>query len=265
MNKVISKDGTSIAYTRTGKGPAVVFVDGATNYMDFGWSGPLASLLKMKFTVFTYDRRGRGASSDIQPYAIEREIEDIDALIKEAGGSVYIYGKSSGAILSLDAAADLKGIKKLALYEPPFIVDDSRPPLPDNFIQRLNGLLASEQKDEAVELFLKLMGTPEISIGKIRLTPAWSKLKAIAHTIPYDMIIVKDYEKGKPLSNKLWSEVKIPIIVISGEKSPVWMQNSRHALLDIFPEARNQTLKEQTHDVNPEILAPVIIKFFEGY
>lgn len=264
MNKVISKDGTSIVFDRVGQGPAVILVDGAFCYRGFGPSEPLARLLKQNFTVYTYDRRGRGNSSDTPPYAVEREIEDIDALIKEAGGSAYVYGISSGAVLSIEAAAHLKGIKKLALYEPPFIIDNSHASLPDNYLQQLNEMLASDRRDDVVKLFLKSVGTPDIFISIMRLMPTWSKLRTVAHTYPYDITIVKDYQRGKPLTTQQWNSVKIPMIFLTGGKSPTWMQNSMSALTNAFPKAQHQTLKGQTHDVKPEVLTPILIEFFKN-
>lgn len=263
MPKVISQDGTSIAFDRVGSGPAVILVDGAFCYRGFGPAGPLARLLKQNFTVYTYDRRGRGNSNDTPPYAVEREIEDIDALIKEAGGSAYVYGISSGAVLSLEAAARCKGIAKLALYEPPFIIDNGHAPLPDNYLQQLNGLTASNRRNDAVRLFLKTMDTPEFAIIIMGLTPSWRKLREAAHTLPYDITIVKDYQRGSPLTTQQWNSIKIPVMFLAGEKGPPWMQRSMNALANIFPEALHRTLKGQGHDVKPEVLAPVLIEFFK--
>ncbi|HEX6509728.1 MAG TPA: alpha/beta hydrolase, partial [Chloroflexota bacterium] len=144
MPQVISKDGTAIAYERSGDGPPIILVAGAS--ADRSADAPLAALLAQHFTVFNYDRRGRGDSGDTLPYAVEREIEDIDALVTEAGGSAYVYGSSSGAVLALDAAAHGLPITKLALYEAPFIADDSRPPLPDDYVSRLTELAATRRR-----------------------------------------------------------------------------------------------------------------------
>lgn len=146
MKKVLSKDGTPIAFDRSGKGPPIILVDGALCYRASGPMGPLAALLARHFTVFTYDRRGRGDSGDTAPYAVEREVEDIEALINEAGGSAVVYGISSGAALALEAANRGLAIKKLVLYEAPFIVDDSHPPIPKDFLARLNELIGSDRR-----------------------------------------------------------------------------------------------------------------------
>ncbi|MEO8425181.1 MAG: alpha/beta hydrolase, partial [Actinomycetota bacterium] len=155
MNTVTSKDGTTIAFDRYGEGPAIVPVGGAFQHRAIDPStAHLAELLAPQFTVYHYDRRGRGGSGDTAPYAVEREIEDIDALIQEAGGSAFAFGMSSGAVLALEAAAHGLAITKLALYEPPFFVDDSRPPLPADYLERLTDLLANDRRGDAVELFM---------------------------------------------------------------------------------------------------------------
>src|SRR5260370_26134542 len=146
MKKVLSKDGTPIAFDRTGRGPAIILVDGALCYRASGPSGPLATLLAEKFTVFTYDSRGRGDSGNTPPYAVGREVEDIEALINEAGGSAFVYVISSGAALALEAANHGLTIKKLALHEAPFLLDGSRPPLPNDYLTRLNCLTREERR-----------------------------------------------------------------------------------------------------------------------
>src|SRR5258708_6948753 len=191
MKTVTSKDGTTIAYDQVGNGPAVILVDGALCYRASGPSGPLAALLAPRFTVLTYDRRGRGDSTDTPPYAVEREIEDLEALLNAAGGSAFVYGISSGAALALEAANQGLAIKKLALYEAPFIVDDSLPPRPDNYLAHMDELIAANRRGDAVKLFMKTVGVPGIFITMMRFMPAWSKLTAVAHTLPYDFRIMR--------------------------------------------------------------------------
>src|SRR5258706_1839916 len=160
MSTVKSKDGTVIAYDKSGTGQPVILVDGALCYRASGPSGPLAAELSPHFTVFTYDRRGRGESGDTLPYAVEREVEDIEALINAAGGSAFVYGISSGAALALEAATCLKGIKKLALYESPYIVDDSLPPRPNDFVARMDALIAAGRRGDAVKSFMQTVRVP---------------------------------------------------------------------------------------------------------
>lgn len=264
MNSVVSKDGTSIGFSRLGRGPAVILVDGALCYRDLGLSGPLARLLEPKFTVYTYDRRGRGRSGDTQPYSVEREVEDIDSLVREAGGSAFLYGISSGAALGLEAASRLKGIRKLALYEPPFITDGSRQPLPGDTLETLSRMIAAGRRGDAVRLFMKFLGTPDFFVTFMSLSPAWPKLKAIAHTILYDLAIVGDYQRGKPLPEGSWSSIKVPVIIMEGEKSPAWIKNSIDAFMAIHHGGQRRILKGQTHDVRPDILGPVLADFFEN-
>ncbi len=263
-DKVLSHDGTSIGFTRTGQGPVVIIVDGAFCHRQFGPSQPLALRLKDHFTVYTYDRRGRGVSSDTKPYSIAREVEDLEALLKEAGGSAYVYGISSGAVLSLEAAARLKGIQKIALYEPPFIVDNGRLPLPDDYLQTLTDLIAADRRDDAVKLFLTTMGTPDLVITIMRFLPLWRDLRNAAHTLPYDISLVQDYQKGKPLKPLQWNSIQIPVIVMAGSKSPVWMHAGANALAQALPGARRRTLDGQDHDVQADVLAPALLEFFKN-
>jgi pimeloyl-ACP methyl ester carboxylesterase len=194
-SSVTSRDGAPIGFTREGAGPPLVLVDGAFCHRGMGPSSPLAALLAGSYTVFTYDRRGRGESGDNPPYAVERELEDLQALIEEAGGSAHVWGISSGAALALEAARRGAGITKLALYEPPFIVDDSRSPIPADIASQLSDLVAADRRDAAVRLFLRHMGAPRLVIALMRLLPVWPKLRRVARTLPYDMTIVSPYQR----------------------------------------------------------------------
>jgi pimeloyl-ACP methyl ester carboxylesterase len=266
MNTVRSADGTAIAFTRAGHGPALILVDGALCSRSFGPSAKLAAQLTPHFTVYTYDRRGRGDSGDTPPYSPEREIEDIEALIALAGQGepVYVAGTSSGAALALDAASRIPAIGKLALYEPPFIVDDSRPAIPDDYLARLNRLLAEGRRGDAVKMFMRFVGTPAFVTAIMPFTPVWSKLKAVAHTLPYDISIVQDHQRGTPLSSSEWAAVKAPTLVAAGGKSPAWMTNATRALADALPDATYRTLPGQTHIVKPQVLASALTEFFSA-
>ena len=261
--QVLSKDGTTIAFDRIGHGPAVILIDGALCYRGMGQSGKLANLIAPHFTVFTYDRRGRGASSDTAPYAVEREVEDIEALLSEAGGTASVWGTSSGAVLALDAANRLKGIKKLALYEPPFIVDDSRSTTEDDWA-RIGEAVAADQRSDAVRIFLMSVGLPGFFITLMRLMPMWSKLKAIAHTLPYDGAIVRDNQRGKPLPANRWASITAPALVMDGGNSPAWMRHGNQSLASLLPNAKYRTLEGQTHILKPKVHAPLLVEFFKG-
>lgn len=261
MRKVISKDGTTIAFDRLGEGPALILVDGALSYRAFGPMRPLALLLAPYFTVFTYDRRGRGDSGDTLPYAVEREVEDLEALIKEAGGSAFVYGISSGAVLALEAAALGLTIAKLALYEPPLLVDDSRPPVPEDYMTRLTELISSGRRGDAVELFMtKAVGMPAEAVAPIRNAPFWSAMEAVAHTLSYDGRIMGDYS----LPTERLASVMVPTLVMGGGESPVQLRHAVQAVADTLPNAQRRTLEAQTHEVAPEALAPVLVEFFGG-
>ena len=265
MKTVTSNDGTRIAYDKLGEGPPLLLVGGAFNTRTFGPNGGLAPLLAERFTVINYDRRGRGDSTDTPPYAVEREIEDIESLIEEVGGSAHVFGISSGAALALEAANRGLAIEKLALYEAPFIVDDSRAPVPDDYLQRLEGLVASDRRGDAIRLFMRQgVGLPAVFVAMMRIMPAWSKLKAVAPTVIYDATIVDDYQKGRPLPSDRWTSVTMPTLVAVGGKSPDWMRNAMRALADVLPKARRSTLGGQTHIVKPQALAPVLVEFFEN-
>lgn len=265
MEKVHSSDGTAIAFDRTGDGPSVIMVSGAFSYRHFPKTVQIAELLSKDFTVINYDRRGRGDSGDTPPYAIEREIEDIQALIDAAGGSAYVWGMSSGAVLSLRAAAAGLNIKKLALYQPPFVVDDSGPLPPADFAQRLDEMIAADRRSEAVKFFMtKGMGAPAFFINLMRLFPVWKRLKAVAHTLPYDFAIMGDTVWGKPLSAEQWSAVTVPTLVMDGEKSPKRARHAAAAISQVLPEAQHTTLKGQGIDVAPTAIAPATAQFFKS-
>ena len=264
MNTVRSADGTSIAYTKAGQGPPLILVDGALCSRSFGPMPKLAAQLTPHFTVYTYDRRGRGASGDTPPYAAGREADDIEALteLAGAGGTVLVHGTSSGAALALEAAKRIPAIGKLAVYEPPFIVDATRAPMPDDYLPRLNRLLADERRTEAVKMFMRFVGTPAIFTAVMPLTPVWPKLKAVAPTLPYDITIIQDHQRGTPFTPAEWADVKIPTLVAAGGKSPAWMTNGTRALADALPDARYRTLPGQNHMVKPQAIAPVLTGFF---
>lgn len=264
METVCSRDGTVIAFDRVGDGPPLVLVDGAFCHRSFGPMPKLAPLLAKHFTVYHYDRRGRGDSGDTRPYAVDREVEDIEAVIGAAGGSAFVYGISSGAALALEAANRGLPIDKLALYEAPFIVDDSREPIPDDYRARLTDMIATDRRSDAVKLFMRAVGVPRVMVTLMQLTPMWSQQKAIAHTVLYDTMIVEDHQKGRPLPPQRWRFVTAPTLAIVGGKSPAWMRNAMHALADVVPTSQRYTLAGQNHMVGAKALAPVLVDFFNG-
>ena len=262
MTTVRSADGTAIAYTRAGQGPPLILVDGALCSRSFGPMPKLAEQLTPHFTVYTYDRRGRGASGDTKPYTPDREVEDIEALAALAGESVYLHGISSGAALALEAAKHIRSIAKLAVYEPPFIVDDTRTPMPDDWLPRLENLVADGRQGDAVKMFMRFVGTPAIFTAVMPLTPVWGKLKAAAPTLPYDITIMHEHQRGRPLTSAEWAAVKVPTLVAAGGKSPAWMSNGTRALAEALPDASYRTLPGQNHMVKAQVIAPVLTEFF---
>jgi pimeloyl-ACP methyl ester carboxylesterase len=260
--EVFSKDGTAIAFKRVGQGPPVILVDGALCYRGLGPSGQLAELLSRQFTVFTYDRRGRGSSGDTAPYAVEREVEDLAALLEEAGGAAYVWGTSSGAVLALEAASRMPGIKKLALYEAPFIVDDSRTTTEEGWV-RIGEAVEAGRRSAAVKFFLKLVGVPAFLITLTQLLPVWTKLEAVAHTLPYDGALVGENQRGRPLPTGRWASVTAPVLVMDGGRSPGWMRHANQSLAAVLPNAQYRTLQGQAHMLKPKAHAPLLAEFFK--
>jgi pimeloyl-ACP methyl ester carboxylesterase len=268
MNTVRSADGTSIAFTKAGQGPPLILVDGALCSRSFGPMPKLAAQLTPYFTVYTYDRRGRAASGDTLPYAAAREVDDIEALAALAsegeseGETVFVHGTSSGSALALEAAKRIPAIGKLAVYEPPFIVDGTRSPIPADYLSQLSQLIADGRRGDAVKMFMRFVGTPAIFTAVMPLTPVWPKLKAVAPTLPYDITIMQDHQRGTPFTPAEWASVKIPTLVAAGGKSPAWMTNATRALADALPDAQYRTLPGQNHMVKPQAIAPVLTEFF---
>lgn len=257
MNKVTSSDGTSIAFERAGTGPALILVDAAGCFRGFGPMGPLAALLASEFTVFTYDRRGRGDSTDTLPYAVDREVEDLQAIIDAAGGSAFVYGFSSGAVLALHAAAHGLAITKLALLEPPLPVDDQPRPEPDLGAE-VAELVAAGRRGDAVEHFQTSIGVPAEMVAGMRQAPFWPALEAIAHTLVYDTIITRSLPVAR------LAAITTPTLVIQSEQSDGRLRNWAEGISDTLPNARHRTLKGEWHGVPSEDIAPVLAEFFTG-
>ena len=261
MRKVTSQDGTAIAFDRSGEGPAIILVGGASQTRT-GNAG-LAAVLAPHFTVFNYDRRGRGDSDPVQRYAVDDEIDDIAALVDEAGGSASVFGSSSGANLSLEAARGLN-ITKLALWEPNFVVSDSRPPLPADYVEQIDEMVAAGRRGDAYEYFMTAaVGLPAEFVAPMRNMPFWPSLEAVAHTLAYDGTIVGDSMTGRPLRPEQWADVTAPTLVLDGGTTP-WLSEGAEAIAKALPNAKRQTLAGQPHDVAPEALAPVLVEFFKG-
>jgi pimeloyl-ACP methyl ester carboxylesterase len=220
------------------------------------------------FTVINYDRRGRGKSSDTQPYAIEREIEDLEALATAAGQPVFLFGSSSGSVLALDAGSRFGArVKKLFLYEPPFIVDASHAPIADSLQNEIEDAVAANKRGEAVGLFFhKGMGIPAAGVTFMRLLmPAWREMAAIVHTAPYDLKILAGTQSGKPLPSDRWSRTTSPAMVAVGAKSEAFFHNGAKALTGMLPAAEYRSLNGLDHSavlMAPQALAIAIRHYF---
>jgi pimeloyl-ACP methyl ester carboxylesterase len=261
MNKITSKDGTKIAFDRSGKGPALILVGGAFQYRAIDErTTQLASLLAQHFTVYNYDRRGRGDSTDTQPYAIEREIEDLDALIKEAGGPACVFGMSSGAVLALRAAAHGLAIKKLALYEPPFGNPGVWSPAAEGYTRQLTAFLAEGRREDAVTLAMTSFGAPAEAVAGMRRSLVWPMFEAVAPTLAYDDAIMGD--GSLPIA--VMKKVDIPTLVIDGGASPAYMHEAAQAVADGLSHGQQRTLEGQTHAYQPEVLALVLAAFYRS-
>lgn len=259
LQHVTSKDGTKIAFDRLGDGPPIVLVcGGSTDRMS---NAGVAAILASDFTVFNYDRRGRGDSGDTLPYAVDREVEDIAAVIDAAGGPVALYGTSSGAALALEAARQLDGrVSRLLLWEPPFFVDPTAGP-PADQVAQYERMLAEGRRGDAVEYFMsKVVGLPPEFVEFAKTQPFWASTEAIAHTLPYDAAIMGDYS----VPSERAATVTARTIVLTGGASFPFLHESAAALAAAMPDARTQLLEGQAHNVDPAVIAAAMKAFLEA-
>lgn len=266
MEKVISKDGTSIAFDKAGSGPALILVGGLFEQraMESDTSKlAVYPLLTENFTVYHYDRRGRGDSTDTLPFAVEREVEDIEALIDLAGGSAFLSGISSGAALSFEAALALGSkVKKLALYEPPYNDDADARQAWANLRHQLKGTLAEGRMGDAVGLFMMSMGMPAEHLEGMRQMPFWGMFESVAPTLAYDAAALGD-EAAVPTAKA--AGLTTPTLVMDGEVTPYpFMHPTAVALAKAIPNAQHRTLAGQVHEVEPEAIAPALVEFFKN-
>lgn len=267
LESVTSADGTAIAYQRSGSGPPVVLVSSAL--ADHRDANRLARHLSAHFTVFNYDRRGRGASADHASHEIAREVQDIDAVIDAAGGTASVSGSSSGAVLALDAAAALGGkITRLALFEPPFITDASRAPISSDDIRRVDEHLAAGRRGDAVAYFMtRHLGMPRIMVAVMRRLPMWFKLKKLAHTLPYDLALMEGTQSGVALPRDRWATVAVPTLLLTGEKSDAFLRDAGLAVADLLVAGRHATLQGANHAAvvaAPKKVAAALVEFLDA-
>ena len=260
MNTLSSQDGTTIAYDQGGEGPALILVDGALTVHSSGSGAELARLLAPRFTVYGFDRRGRGGSGDTPPYAVDREIDDIEALTDHAGGSAYLYGHSSGGPLAMRAAIRLGSkVTKIAMYEPPYNNDPGAQEPWSQYLKELRQILAEGRRGDAVALFMGFVGTPAEQIDGMRRAPFWPGLEAVAPTLAYDHAAIL----GEPWSvpTELAARVRVPALVITGDAGLPFMPDAARTLSRAIPQGQLRMLAGQTHDVDPGVLAPVLAEF----
>lgn len=263
MATVTSKDGTTIAFDAWGEGPPLIMIDGATAHRGVNpLNAEVGQLLRDEFRVYAYDRRGRGESTDTAPYAVERELEDLAALIADAGAPAIVFGWSSGAVLALDAAAAGLPITRLALFEPPFVVDDSRPPLPADYVERLDASVAAGRPGDAVELFMTAaVGGPAEMVDGMRQSPYWQPVEAVAHTIAYDGRIMGSTMSGAPLPRDRWAAVTVPVLVMHGIDTTPWLATGARAAAEHLPTATLRPVPGEQHSTTADVLASALRDF----
>jgi pimeloyl-ACP methyl ester carboxylesterase len=256
-----SPDGTTIAYDKQGEGTALILVDGALTVHSSGSGSELARLLAPHFTVYGFDRRGRGESGDTLPYAVDREIDDIEALIDRAGGPAFLYGHSSGGPLAMRAAIRLGSkVSKIAMYEPPYNNDPGSQEPWSQYLRQLKETLAEGRRGDAVTLFMRFVGTPAEQIDGMRRAPLWPGLEAVAPTLAYDHAAILGEPWSVPAG--LAARVSVPALVMAGDASFPFMPDAARVLSQAIPQGQLRTLEGQTHEVNPGVLAPVLVEFF---
>jgi pimeloyl-ACP methyl ester carboxylesterase len=260
MNTLASRDGTTIAYDRHGQGPALILVDGALTVHSSG-SGELARLLAPHFTVYGFDRRGRGGSGDTLPYAVDREIDDIEALIDRAGGAASLYGHSSGGPLAMRAAVRLgRKVTQIAMYEPPYNSDQDAQESWSRYLRQLRQVLAEGRHGDAVALFMRFTGLPAERVAELRRAPSWPGMEAVAPTLAYDHAAIIGESWSVPA--ELAARVPVPALVLAGDAGLPFMARTAAALSQAIGQGRLRILGGQAHAVEPAVLAPVLAEFF---
>ena len=257
----ISRDGTIIAYTKKGSGPPLIIVDGAFCYRENGPATGLSSLLAQHFTVFTYDRRGRGESGDTAPYVLGREIDDLRALAREAGDRPFLLGISSGGALTLQAVANGVGVKKIALYEPPYLAGGDGPRSFEGARTRLQSFVSDGDRAGAVRFFMtEVYGAPRAFVFAMPLLMpnAWKRNKLVVHTTPYDLAILGD----RSVLNERRASISVPTLVIGGEESPKALRDAVMAVANAIPNGKSRFLSGQDHNISGPVLVPVLFEFF---
>lgn len=255
---VRSADGTRIAYESVGSGPPLVLVWGALGARSFSFARPMREELAKSFTVFDYDRRGRGQSGDATPYAVAREVEDLCAVSEAAGGSPYVWGTSSEAALALEAAASGVPMKTLAAHEPPYMVGDPKDAPDVDYEQKMKGLIARNRRHEAVRYFMRTVGVPSAFVLVMRFMPFWKEAVAAAHTLPYDAAVMN----GFAFPERRLREIRVPTVVLVGGSTTPTLRMAADATARTIPGATERVLPKQNHAVKPTAIRPVLVDAF---
>ncbi|MEM6429627.1 MAG: alpha/beta hydrolase [Deinococcota bacterium] len=259
MNITQSKDGTTLSYDVYGNGPTLIYITGASCFRNFGPIKDDAKIFAKEFTVYNYDRRGRGDSGDTQPYAVEREVEDIEALIDAAGGNANLYGHSSGAVLALEAALHIpEKINNVVMYDPSYVHDEVEQATYAQLSQKVHQHLAEGQNRAAMQTFLRGIGMPRFFVWLLPLLPGWKTMAALAPTLAYDIELTKDVP---PVERA--TQVSVPVNIVVGEKSPASIHEVAKQLVAAIPDARLEQLAGQDHMVSAKALLPVLVKFLQ--
>jgi pimeloyl-ACP methyl ester carboxylesterase len=259
MDTTVSRDGTRIAYETSGSGPPLVVVNGALS--DRRTTAALRPRLDSGFTVVAYDRRGRGDSGDTSPYAPEREIEDLAAVIHAVGAPAFVFGQSSGGILALRGAVGALPIRSLAVNEPPFLLPGLRPVPGADIPARMAARIAAGDREGALQIFFgDQVGIPAPALAQLRASRAWTAMLALAHTAPYDAAVAAESELSAVAVGKL----AIPTLVLTGGASFPWLGATARAVAEAIPGAVLDVLPGQQHSPAPDVLAPALIRFFDG-
>jgi pimeloyl-ACP methyl ester carboxylesterase len=270
MNTVTSADGSTIAYERFGDGSPLILVNGALGdrRLDrrFKQMIGLAELLSPNHTVINYDRRGRGDSVEAGPFAVEREVEDIAALIAAVSDRAALFGFSSGGALALRAAGAGVGVERVAVYEAPFMVDPAEKHPPADYGRRLDELVAAGDSSGAVKHFMRnAIGMPAPVVAMMRLMPMWRDMTANAHTLSYDWAALGEHNmRGDPLRPDEWSSVRVPALIVYGSKSPANLTKGARALAEVLPNAQLRSLEGVGHNLKVNRLAPVLSEFLDA-
>ena len=253
----VSKDGTRIAYEITGKGPTLIVVAGALGYKDLPFLRSFVADLAKEFRVVIYDRRGRGDSGDTLPYTVDKEIDDLDAVIRAIGDPAIVLGSSSGAALALEAAARGLPMTGVVAFEPPYMIGEHRHPNHASYESDVRGYIARGDRAGAVAFFMRTVGVPRIFVGLMRLMPIWKKLVRSAHTLPYDAAIMNDFD----IPSSRYRGIRVPTLVVGGGKSPAALKAAVRAVGEIIPGARVVEVPKQTHAIKGAALAPFVREF----